>query len=160
MSSLQEVENYYTSSIELEYPDKQLPKDFTFPITFTFMGGVEGTWQFDIPVTQLPLKTYTIENSTSQDENYSFTLESMVIGESNMRLNYITSIPTDFLLLKITDDKVNKSSYDTLLRYGTDSATFETGIDEDINYLIIYPMYRMDKKTIELEPIKVNLQNN
>ena len=160
MSSLQEVENYYTFSIELEYPDKQLPKDFTLPMTFTFMGGVEGTWQFDIPVTQLPLKTYTIENSISQDENYSFTMESMVIGESNMRLDYTTNIPEDFLHLIITDDKGNKSPYDTLLRYGPDSATFESGIKDDINYLIIHPMYRMDEKTIELEPIKVNLQNN
>ncbi|MBS4201142.1 DUF4179 domain-containing protein [Bacillus sp. FJAT-49732] len=155
---LQKVDDYYVSAIEMQYPDKQLPKDFTVPITFTKMGDVEGTWQFDIPVTHLPLKTFTIENNTSQDEKYSFTLESIVLGETNIRLDYTTSIPDDYLNFKIMDDKGNELAEDTHRTHGSESAVFETGIG-DTKYLVICPIYRIEGVDTELEPLMVNVQD-
>ncbi|MBS4202473.1 DUF4179 domain-containing protein [Bacillus sp. FJAT-49732] len=155
---LQKVDGYYVSAIEVQYPDKQLPKDFTFPITFTNMGGVDGTWQFDIPVTHLPLNTFTIENNTSQDEKYSFTLESVVLGETNIRLDYTTSIPMDFLNFKIVDDKGNELAEDTHRTHGSESAVYETGIG-DTKYLVICPINRIEGVDTELEPLKVDVQD-
>ncbi|MGE8207304.1 DUF4179 domain-containing protein [Heyndrickxia sp. NPDC080065] len=157
-SHLQKVGDYYKGAMEMQFIYEQLPKDFTLPITFENMGGVKGNWHFEIPVKQLPLKTLTFENSTSQDENYSFTMKSMIIGKSNIRLDYKTSIPMDFLNFKIIDDKGNDLS-EALRSLGSDSAIFETGIG-DTKYLVIYPQHRGYLKYIDLEPLKVNVQDN
>lgn len=79
---LQKVDNYYIGAAEVEYPEKDLPKNYTLPITFERVGNIEGKWQFKVPVTQLPLKKYEIVNNTTKDQNYSFTLESLTIGET------------------------------------------------------------------------------
>ncbi|WP_062108905.1 DUF4179 domain-containing protein [Bacillus niameyensis] len=158
IGDLQKVDDHFVSFIEIEYPDKQLPTDYTLPITFTNMGGVEGSWSFEVPVTQLPLKTFTFENSKTEDENYSFTVESIVSGTSNMRVDYTTNIPEDLLTLRILDHKGKELSDHTHLHHGSDSAVFQTGINDSNKYLIIYPGYRMDGKFIELEPLKVSVQ--
>ncbi|MGM8216428.1 DUF4179 domain-containing protein [Bacillaceae bacterium W0354] len=154
------VDNYYESAIQVQYPDEQLPKEFTIPITFENMGGVEGDWQFDIPVSQLPMIAVHVENSTTKDENYYFTLDSIVIGESNMRLDYITTIPTEYLNFKIIDDKGNELSNNSLFSWGSEFAVFETGIEANTKYLLIYPVYRQDRKYTVLEPLRVNVQDN
>lgn len=158
IGDLQKVDDHFVSFIEIEYPDRQLPTDYTLPITFTNMGGVEGSWSFEVPVTQLPLKTFTFENSKTEDENYSFTVESIVSGTSNMRVDYTTNIPEDLLTLRILDHKGKELSDHTHLHHGSDSAVFQTGINDSNKYLIIYPGYRMDGKFIELEPLKVSVQ--
>lgn len=158
IGDLQKVNDHFVSFIEMEYPDKQFLADVTLPITFTNIGGVEGSWSFEVPVTQLSLKTFTYENSQSEDENYSFTVESIVSGTSNMRVDYATNIPVDLLTLRILDHNGKELSDHTHLHHGSDSAVFQTGISDNTKYLVLYPGYRMDGKFIELKPIKVSVQ--
>ncbi|MER2000791.1 MAG: hypothetical protein ABS882_13545, partial [Lysinibacillus sp.] len=86
-----------------------------------------------------------------------FTMESIVIGESNLRLQYTTTIPMDLINVKIIDDKGLELSENTLLSIGSDSAVFETGIGKT-NYLLIYPMYFVNGELIELDPLKVKVK--
>lgn len=157
LGDLIEVDGYYESAIQIQYPEKELPKEYTLPLIFDNMGGVDGKWEFEIPVTQLPMKKVSMEVSTSKNEKFSFSLTSLVIGESNMRLHYSTTIPTDNLILKIIDDKGTELTKNTLLQYGDESAIFSTGIGDKTKYLLIYPIYRTKDETIELEPIKVKV---
>lgn len=155
---LQEMDGYYTSAFELEYPDRELPENFVLPIIFTSIGGVDGSWQFSVPVTQLPLISIVVE-STSQDENYFLTMKSIAIGETNMRLEYTTSIPEDNLEFRIVDNKGHELSEDTLLRFGNESAVFETGIRKGTEFLTVTPMYRMDGELKELTPIRIQIKD-
>ena len=164
LRDLEKVDNYYVTAIEIEYPDKHLPKDFTLPIIFEKMGGIEGKWEFEVPVTQLPLKKYEIENRFTQNEKYSFNLESMIIGETNIRMDYTTTIPEDWLNFRILDDKGNELAAYTIQSHSIEYATFRGASVGDSKYLLIYPAYYEKVKgkwnLIKLEPIKVNMEDN
>lgn len=151
------VDHHLESAIELQYPDEKIPGDFNFPVIFENIGGVEGNWKFELPASQLPVKAYEIRNSTTEEGGYSFTLNTMMIGESNMRVSYSTNIPVDNLHFTIYDDKGNELSKNTHLQHNDISAVFSTEIKDDINYLFIHPIYRLNNEFIKLEPIQVTI---
>lgn len=166
-SHLKKIDNHYVGAVEMEYDLDEFPKDFPFSITFQRIGNVEGKWHFEVPVTQIPTKKYEIVNNTVKDEKYSFTLESLMIGESNMRINFKTSIPEDeigetvHVTYKIYNDKREEFAYDTIDSIGHDNITFQTGVG-DTDYILIYPMYyeKGGHEYKKLDPIKVKIKDN
>ncbi|UOE95281.1 DUF4179 domain-containing protein [Alkalihalobacillus sp. LMS39] len=155
---LQQIGNDYIGAIELEYPEKELPKDFTLPITFTSIGGVEGNWTFNVPVVSIPPMTISIDE-TAKNDSYTFNLQSMTIGHSNMALYYETNISQDILKFDIVDDKGNEIANNSLYSIGSEKAVFKTGIKSETKYLLIYPTDYRDGQVVSLEPIKVMIPN-
>ena len=150
----------YIAAFSLEYPEKELPKDLTIPLTFTHIGGKDGEWTFNVPLQQIPVKK--IESNTitsSKDGAYTFKMESVIRGEATTTINYQTIVPElaskELFDINVVDDQGNKLS-----RSGVNSkiAKFNDKIDNDAKYITIYPEFSDPQgKIVSLEPIKINL---
>ncbi|WP_026675191.1 DUF4179 domain-containing protein [Alkalihalobacterium bogoriense] len=157
---LQQIGSDYIGAIELEFPEKELPKDFTLPITFNSIGGVEGNWTFNVPVAQNPPLTILLgKELTTKNDSHTLTLQSMTLGKSNMALYYETNISEDILKFEIFDDKGNEIVSDSLHSIGNEKAVFTTGIKSETKYLLIYPTDYRDGEIVSLEPLKVNISD-
>jgi hypothetical protein len=159
MEQLRKTTDGYIGAMTLEYPHKQLPADFTLPLTFTFVGGVKGTWQFNVPVTQITTEKFmTGERSISQDEAYSFVMESVTKAEATTILDYKIIQPIIeggyFFNLEVFDNHGKKLSLDSV---GSDRAILSEGIDDDIEFLMIHPGFSKGKEIVKLESLKVDL---
>ncbi len=159
MEQLIKTADGYIGAMTLEYPHKQLPADFTLPLTFTFAGGVKGNWQFNVPVTQIQNeKIMTEERSISQDEAYSFDMESVTKAEVTTILDYKIIKPIvegEYLFnLQVFDNHGKKLSLDSV---GSGRAILSEGIDDDTEFLMIHPEFSKGKELIKLESLKVDL---
>jgi hypothetical protein len=153
----------YIAAFSLEYPEKELPKDLTIPLTFTHIGGKYGEWKFNVPVQQIPVKK--IESNTitsSKDGAYTFKMESVIRGEATTIINYQTIVSElvskDLFDIKVVDDQGNELS-----RSGVNSqrAKFDDKIENSAKYLMIYPEFSNPQgKLVNIDPIKINLEGN
>ncbi|MFA9557781.1 DUF4179 domain-containing protein [Evansella sp. AB-rgal1] len=151
--------NDYIGAIELEYPDKELPKDFSLPLIFSNIGGIEGEWVFQIPIEQIPPKMRTLgKEYTTKNDTFSFTLTDIIIGETNMAINYETDIPVDVLKLTILDNKGNDLSSDSIRSYDEERAVFLTGIESSTKYLTLYPTDYRNGEVVKLDPLKIEIR--
>ena len=162
MEGLRKTDDGFIGAMTLEYPNKQLPEDLTLPLTFTYVGGVRGNWKFSVPVTQIPTETIMAsEKSTSQDQAYSFVMESVTKAAATIILDYKISRPTGdkdyFFNIQVYD---NHGERVQLANVGLDRAILEYAVDDDAEYLMIYPEFLEDNKRIKLEPLKVDLKIN
>lgn len=55
--TLEEVDDTYVCQLELEFEDEYAENLETLPITFTYLGGKEGEWHFDVPIQEDPSYT-------------------------------------------------------------------------------------------------------
>jgi hypothetical protein len=159
MEQLRKTDDGYIGAMTLEYPHKQLPADLTLPLTFTFVGGVKGTWQFNVPVSQITTEKIMIgEKSTSQDHAYSFVMESVTKAEATTILDYEIIKPIvdeEYLFnLQVFDNQGKKLSLDGV---GSGRAILSESIGDDTEFLVIHPEFSKGNELIKLESLKVDL---
>lgn len=155
--------------IQIDYPDKELPKDMILPLTITsgdipekakkFIPHlIEGQWDFKIPIPKLPSKKIDVAKSViSKDKEHEFQLESITLGNETSALDYQaihSLIGRDNLtrVVRITDDKGNEIPF---LTSGAEFGKKQIGdkivseersnfskIPEDTKFITIYPYVR------------------
>lgn len=154
----------YVAAMEFELPGKELPKNYTLPLTFNLIANKKGTWKFDIPVTQLPVEQIKLNASgTSKDGAHKMELTSLSIGKATATLDFMTSHPVDGVEervnIKVVDDKGRRvqvrgggrttiNQNETLI---TKQSETQLGkIEDDVKYLMVYPeVVRDEIPTIE-----------
>ncbi|MFE1245910.1 DUF4179 domain-containing protein [Fictibacillus sp. NPDC058756] len=161
----------YVAAMEFELPDKELPKNYTLPLTFNLIANKKGTWQFDIPVTQLPMKKIELNASgASKDGAHKIEMTSLSVGKATATLDYISIHQVDgieeHVNLKVLDDKGGRVQ---LRQNGDIKVTENQGvitkrseaalgkIKKDVNYLMVYPEIVSKDNRINLKPIKVQI---
>lgn len=162
MTSLEKIENGYVAALELYNPDADLPEDYTLPLTFTSITGVDGNWKFDIPVKQLPSDTVAVsgESTLKDDRDYSIQVDSIKKGKATTLLSYKTSFPAagekDEINLTVYDKEgkqLSKSHTDVLtMKQNNDTITknirelFTSRLNESATSLIIQPEIRKNEE--------------
>lgn len=97
--------------IKIHYPEKELPKNMTLPITLTSIGDLKGKWKFDLPIQQLDTKKIHVGNTVTSDDNeHALNLEMITVGKSSAVLDYKAThslVGKDDLMRieKVTDDQ-------------------------------------------------------
>lgn len=162
MAGLKKTNQGFIGAMEFYSPKEQLPKNFSLPLTFTFMAGQKGTWKFDVPVKQIPPERINIENaqSTTKNGDYSIIMDSVDKGKATTILNYTTIRPgvghQDTIRINAFDDKgkpLSKSHGDVLgikKKNGTvqirERFLFTSKISDDAKYLMVYPEVVKDEQ--------------
>lgn len=143
----------YVAALEFELQEKELPKNYTLPLTFNLMANKKGTWRFNIPVTQLPVEKIKLDTAASSDNGaHAIKLKSLSIGKATATLGYTTSHPVDGIEervnMKVLDDRgrrvplrgngsVKINENETLI---TKQSEVQLGkIEDDVKYLMVYP---------------------
>ncbi|WP_332646606.1 DUF4179 domain-containing protein [Lysinibacillus sp. 54212] len=140
--------------------DNDRVKDLTtLPITFTYITGVFGEWQFNVPVEALPSKTLSLQQtSTSKDQAYAVRLTDAVINKASIIVNFEidkqAGIEGEHLLFR-TKVKT-KNGYAYLKSQSDNSIILEKGIDTET--IILEPYFKIGKKEIDLTPIEFQVK--
>lgn len=161
----------YVAAMEFELPYKELPKNYTLPLTFNLIANKKGTWKFKIPVTQLPVEKIKLDaTGTSKDGAHKIELTSLSVGKATATLEYLSIHSVDgvedHVNMKVLDNKgrrvqlrsngvikvTEKNSLTT-----KQSETLLGKIKEDVKYLMVYPEVVSKNNRINLEPIKVEI---
>ncbi|MEK3890130.1 DUF4179 domain-containing protein [Bacillus sp. FSL K6-3431] len=164
-TDLKEMEDGFIGAVEFYNPDKQIPANFTIPLTFTSMADIKGNWKFDVPVKQIPFeKISTVYETTSKDGDYTVNMKSITKGKATTMFEYTTIVPmpgvVDEINITVFDDNKNrlsKNSTDLLnmneLNGKVEKSVrelFTSKIDENANYLMVYPeIKKVEKDTIK-----------
>lgn len=143
----------YVAAMEFELPDKELPKNYTLPLTFNLIANKKGTWKFKIPVTQLPVEKIKLDaTGTSKDGAHKIEITSLSVGKATATLDFMTSHPIDgveeSVNIKVLDDKgrrlqirgggrVTINQNETLVTKKRDTQLGK--IEDDAEYLMVYP---------------------
>ncbi|WP_312094166.1 DUF4179 domain-containing protein [Niallia sp.] len=123
MTVLEKMEDGYVAALEFYNPDANLPEDYTLPLTFTSITGVNGSWKFDIPVKQIPSETIATKGESifKEEKDYSIYVDSVIKGKATTLLNYKTTYPlagkNDEISLTVFDNegtRLSKSHADVL----------------------------------------------
>jgi hypothetical protein len=147
-------EGSYVAAMEFELPGKKLPKNYTLPLTFNIMANKKGTWKFDIPVTQLPVKKIKLNatGASTKDGEHKMELTSLSIGKATASLEFITAHPVDGIEervnLKVLDDQGRRVQHrgggraeinqnETVVTKQIE--THLGKIEDDTEYLMVYP---------------------
>ena len=135
-------------------------KDLTvLPITFTYITGVFGEWNFNVPIEVLPSKILTLQQtSTSNNQDYAVHFTDAVINKASVIVNFDiqkqVGIEGEQLLFR---SKVkSKNGYASLRSESGNSIVLEKGIDTE--KIILEPYFKIDKKEINLTPIEIDLK--
>jgi hypothetical protein len=147
-----------------DYPEKDLPHHMTLPLTLTSVGQIKGTWNFNIPISQLPNKKINVgQVITSSDKENLINLETITVGKELTVLDYKAIYPlvgkydlTRFE--KVTDDKGKEIR---LIISGFEFGRKEVGstieseerslfekIPDDAKFIMVYPYLRQTEPTI------------
>lgn len=156
----------YVAALEFELSGKELPKNYTLPLTFNLIANKKGTWKFDIPVTQLPVKKIKLNASgASKDGAHKMELTSLSIGKATATLDFMTSHPVDgveeSVNIKVVDDKGRRmeirgagratiNQNETLIKKQRETQLGK--IEDDAEYLMVYPKVVRDEIPI-IEPL-------
>lgn len=174
---LKSVDSGFTGHIQLYYPTTDLPKNATVPLEFKRIGKEEGTWNFDVPIKQLPYEVIQLKDIRySQDENIRLTFDSVIVGESSTTINYTATFPVteenNQVRLEIYDDQGNELfelidgiDLDKIKQDNKVLIKGRTIIKESLigktSYIEILPKVALigedPDKPIELESLKINL---
>jgi hypothetical protein len=156
----------YVAALEFEMRDGKLPKNYTLPLTFTQMANKEGTWKFDIPVTQLPVRTVKLDEKVStEDRAHTIEMKSLTIGKATATLEYTTVHPVDGINegvnMKVLDDQgriVSERSHSVANVTENQTSIVKQNelqlgkINQDAKYLMVYPV--VDRRAIDItEPL-------
>ncbi|MGE8206800.1 DUF4179 domain-containing protein [Heyndrickxia sp. NPDC080065] len=97
--------------IQIDYPEKELPKKMTLPLNITSIQDIKGKWEFNVPIRQLPnKKIYVTESVATKDKKHGMQLESITLGKESSVFDYkaIHTLEGKYdwtRIEKITDDK-------------------------------------------------------
>jgi hypothetical protein len=154
--------------IQLDYPEKELPHNLTLPLTLTSINQTKGTWNFNIPISQLPNKKINVGKVVSTgDKEQVLNLETITVGKETVALDYkaVYSLigKEDLMRIdKVTDDKGKEIR---LLVSGNEFGRKEVGntiesderslfekIPDDAKFIMVYPYVRETEPT-NLHPL-------
>lgn len=135
-------------------------KDLTvLPITFTYITGVFGEWNFNVPIKALPSKILTLQQtSTSNNQDYVVHFTDAVINKASVIVNFDiqkqAGLEGEQLLFR---SKVkSKNGYASLRSESGNSIVLEKAIDTE--KIILEPYFKINKKEINLTPIEIDLK--
>ncbi|WP_191562102.1 DUF4179 domain-containing protein [Metabacillus idriensis] len=165
-SGIVKTEKGYIGSMELHNPSKDLPSDFTLPLTFYYMAGQKGEWKFNVPVKQIPPETIAVMGK-SEVGNYTLNMKSITMGKATTMLEYETMFPLsgedDQITIHVTDDQgreFSPSHRDILQKEEKNGMLLEqvrylftNKMSSESKFLMIYPEVERDEPRI-LESIK------
>lgn len=172
-------ENGYIGHIQLSYPKTALPSETSFPLEFKSIGGKEGSWRFDVPITQLPYETMIVDKGTSEAKtNINVHFDSIINGKASTAINYTATFPLegeqDQVRLEVYDDQGRE------IHISSDGIDLETlkennriivkgrsiipqAIKRETSYIEILPKVRLSEpdyfiRLDDVTPIKVNTE--
>lgn len=174
---MEPIENGYTGHIQLSYPKTELPPEATFPLEFKRIGDKEGSWRFDVPITQLPYETVNVDKrSEKENAEINVHFDSITEGKASTAINYTATFPIqekhNQVRLEVYDDQGKE------VFISTDGIDLETNAKSDriivkgrsiipqsikgkTNYIKIYPKVALTgedpNEPLELKPIKIGL---
>ncbi|MEH7131318.1 DUF4179 domain-containing protein [Neobacillus drentensis] len=110
---MEPTENDFIGQIQLSYPKTELPSNTTFPLEFKRIGDIEGSWRFDVPISQLPYEAEKIDNQSIQGiAGVQVHFDSIITGKASTAINYTATFPNegkhDQVRLEAYDDKGNE----------------------------------------------------
>ncbi|MFC4560166.1 DUF4179 domain-containing protein [Virgibacillus kekensis] len=108
MTGLRKTADGYVAAMEFYNQLSDLPNDFTLPLTFTSITGVNGEWQFDVPVKQIPPTVIQVDDTkVSSEGEYAVEVESISKGKATTLISYSTKLPLigkeDYLSIDVFD---------------------------------------------------------
>jgi archaellum component FlaF (FlaF/FlaG flagellin family) len=107
---MEPTDDGYVGHIQLYYPKADLPSESTFPLEFKRIGEKEGSWRFNVPITQLSYETVKINEETSEEfSDVKVHFDSIIAGKASTAINYTAIFPiegkNDQVRLEIYDNK-------------------------------------------------------
>lgn len=155
-SGIVKAEDGYIGSMEFYYQGKELPADFTLPLTFNSIAGQEGEWRFDVPVKRIQNETAAV-NAESKIGDEKLVIHSVTKGKATTLLEYETVLPDehDSVSFRVKDDQgkelplshgdvmnseVINGKVHTVQRY-----LFSAGLSDETEYLMVYPEIERDE---------------
>ncbi|PFZ97261.1 DUF4179 domain-containing protein [Bacillus wiedmannii] len=153
----------WLGTIQINYPDKELPPKTTLPITITSIGETRGLWKFDIPVEQLQNKViHPGKSISSEDKEHTFNFEKITVGKESVAIDYKVLYPlageNDLARIeKVVDDKGKELDFQASgIEFGrekvgnqveSDERSIFGGIPGDAEFFTIYPVVRVAEKS-------------
>ncbi|WP_241494470.1 DUF4179 domain-containing protein [Bacillus coahuilensis] len=174
---MEQSENGYIGHIQLSYPKSALPSETTFPLEFKRIGGKEGSWQFDVPVNQLPYETVLVDKGINkEDAKVNIHFDSIIHGKASTAINYTATFPIegrqDQVRLEVYDEQGNEIHISS---DGIDLETIEENnrmivkgrsiipksIKEETSYIEVIPKVALSESDYfirldEATPVEVN----
>jgi hypothetical protein len=134
--------NGYIARIEFTRPNIEVKENYSLPITFHYILGVQGKWKFDIPIKQILSKQVLIKGeSILNNGDYTLEFDKMTKGHASTYLYYRLSVPkigeNDDLEIDVLDNN-NK-------RWSKDGAEVISIVEKDDKIEISY-RYRFNGK--------------
>ncbi|MGG1631755.1 DUF4179 domain-containing protein [Rossellomorea sp. NRS-1567] len=119
-SGLKKDGDEFIGSIEFYRDGKELPENFTLPLTFTHMADVNGTWSFDVPVKRIPFETIqTAARTETPDGEFELQMISVTNGKATTTLEYTYTVESrkdtvDLIVFDNLGNRLSKSSEEVL----------------------------------------------
>lgn len=160
---LQEAGKGYDFQWKLNYPYKKIKESFTLPITIHNINGIEGEWNFELPLTQEPSKVLVLDH-TQHYENDAVRIKLTELkhskASSSLTFETITSFERDYIELYKAEDENGKVLFhyenDTLLTKSKEDdgyhQTFRKTVDqiaEGTKTITFYPALTISDPTVE-----------
>ncbi|MCM3594882.1 DUF4179 domain-containing protein [Metabacillus idriensis] len=155
-SGIVKTEDGYLGSMEFYYQGKELPADFTLPLTFESIAGQKGEWKFDVPVWRISNETAAV-NAETKIGDEKLVIHSVTKGKATTLLEYETVLSDehDSVSFRVKDGQGNElplshgdvihsevinGKVHTVQRY-----LFSAGLSDETEYLMVYPEIERDE---------------
>lgn len=175
---IKKVENGYNFQWKMEYPYKTFQENFTLPITIHNINGIEGEWNFDIPIQQEKNRSLVInqEQEYTEDE-VKIRINEILTAKASSSFVYeiVRKYKGDEIYLDVVDNKGKKYRFgdQTYLEeskqddgYHSTVRTEMTKLNSDVTSLTFYPQINftdsrgeqlLDKKSFALKSTRFNV---
>ncbi|MEQ2526770.1 DUF4179 domain-containing protein [Bacillaceae bacterium CLA-AA-H227] len=177
-NDIKKVENGYNFQWKMEYPYKTFQENFTLPITIHNINGIEGEWNFDIPIQQEKNRSLVInqEQEYTEDE-VKIRINEILTAKASSSFVYeiVRKYKGDEIYLDVVDNKGKKYRFgdQTYLEeskqddgYHSTVRTEMTKLNSDVTSLTFYPQINftdsrgeqlLDKRSFALKSTRFNV---
>lgn len=178
-TAIKKVDNGYYFQWKMKYPYKSFNEHFTLPITIHNINGINGEWNFNIPIQQDKNTTLAMNHKQGYPKDeVKIHIKDIVTAKASSSLVYETVGKykgDEFFISKAVDDKGNiyRFGNQTVLQdseqgdgYHRTVRTEMTKLDSKATSLTFYPQLnkadpkieqRLDKKSFTLKSERLNL---
>ncbi|WP_042458936.1 DUF4179 domain-containing protein [Neobacillus dielmonensis] len=177
-NDLKKVENGYEFQWKMQYPYKTFKENFTLPITIHNINGIEGEWNFDIPIKQEKNRSLVMNQEQEYlDDGVKLRIKEILTAKASSSFVYETvqKYKGDEIYIKAVDNKgkVYKLGNPTYLEeskqedgYHRTVRTEMTKLNSDITSLTFYPQINfadpkveqlVDKKSFAIKSTRYNV---
>lgn len=86
-TDLRKVDNGYNFQWKMYYPYEDFNENFTLPITIHNINGIQGEWNFNIPIEQDTNRTIVIDQGKEYpDKNGSIRIKEIITAKNHLLL--------------------------------------------------------------------------